>query len=314
MVNLDYNLTVDDLIVEYMLYKVKNGYDSCFTVSEFIDFLYFFKSKMNVEDILFDGKDLFDRFFDRKSKSDWSNGAHMEMVYIEDKDDYLIKANEKFSCYDESVINTYFMDRMGHKEQVNNIRNVIGEWISTQKNIEIDDSTIVTERDITIGKYVAIEIILCIWDSFIDNHKKSNEWPKQCNDIVKYLLDFDLAEVIELKSIKNDLLELFNVISKRVAIMYHNDNNLQISSCRSNFIPYNNCKLLFEGYENMRDIAFGEYNKSLNINLSNLTFRESHEIEEVCFWDEDAQIKTITTHLENDKIKTLVRKFDCIKK
>lgn len=31
MVNLEHKLTVDDLIVEYMMYKVKNGYEPSFT-------------------------------------------------------------------------------------------------------------------------------------------------------------------------------------------------------------------------------------------------------------------------------------------
>ena len=30
MVNLEHKLTIDDLIVEYMMYKVKNGYEPSF--------------------------------------------------------------------------------------------------------------------------------------------------------------------------------------------------------------------------------------------------------------------------------------------
>lgn len=71
MVNLEKNLTVDDLIVEYMVYKVKNGYDPKFLASEFMDFLQFFESKMKVEDVIYDRNILFQRFFERKSKSDW---------------------------------------------------------------------------------------------------------------------------------------------------------------------------------------------------------------------------------------------------
>lgn len=45
MVNLEKILTVDDLIVEYMVYKVKNGYDPKFLASEFMDFLQFFSEQ-----------------------------------------------------------------------------------------------------------------------------------------------------------------------------------------------------------------------------------------------------------------------------
>lgn len=72
MVNLENKLTVDDLIVEYMIYKVKNGYEPSFLTSEFINFLQFFESQMPVEDSLYENEKLFQRFFERKSKSDWS--------------------------------------------------------------------------------------------------------------------------------------------------------------------------------------------------------------------------------------------------
>ena len=42
MVNLEHRLTVDDLIVEYAMYKVKNGYEPKYSTSELIDFLHFF--------------------------------------------------------------------------------------------------------------------------------------------------------------------------------------------------------------------------------------------------------------------------------
>ena len=45
MVNLEKILTVDDLIVEYIVYKVKNGYDPKFLASEFMDFLQFFSEQ-----------------------------------------------------------------------------------------------------------------------------------------------------------------------------------------------------------------------------------------------------------------------------
>ena len=110
MVNLEHDLTIDDLIVEYMMYKIKNGYEPSYTINEFIDFVHFFESKFDVKDSLYDGKKLFDRFFERKSKNDWFSKPHMDMIYSKSDKDYIIKANEKLSCYDESVIYTYFMD------------------------------------------------------------------------------------------------------------------------------------------------------------------------------------------------------------
>lgn len=82
MVNLEHELTVDDLIIEYMMYKVTNGYEPNFLASEFINFLYFFESKMPVKDTLYEGDKLFERFFNQKDKNDWSQIKKIYNIYM----------------------------------------------------------------------------------------------------------------------------------------------------------------------------------------------------------------------------------------
>lgn len=315
MVNLEHKLTVDDLIVEYMMYKTNNGYEPSFSTSEFINFLYFFESKMKVEDALYENEKLFKRFFERKNESDWSNESHMNMIEDEISNDYIIQANYRLGDYDRSVINTYFMDGgMGEytdfKGQVFEIRKIIEEYLADVSKRKIDNIIDIDENDLLMGKYVAAQIIQNIWESHIDKLIENQEWPRQCKDINKYLLETDLSTIINLKSIKKELLELYNAISKRIAIMYHQDRNLQISSFGGSYLAMANYKLLIEGYENLFSIAFGKYNKSLNINLSTLTFRESHELGGVYYWDDDPDIKTITTSIDDKNVKNLVRSLD----
>lgn len=315
MVNLEHKLTVDDLIVEYMMYKTNNGYEPSFSTSEFINFLYFFESKMKVEDALYENEKLFKRFFERKNESDWSNESHMNMIEDEISNDYIIQANYRLGDYDRSVINTYFMDGgMGEytdfKGQVFEIRKIIEEYLADVSKRKIDNIIDIDENDLLMGKYVAAQIIQNIWESHIDKLIENQEWPRQCKDINKYLLETDLSTIINLKSIKKELLELYNAISKRIAIMYHQDRNLQISSFGGSYLAMANYKLLIEGYENLFSIAFVKYNKSLNINLSTLTFRESHELGGVYYWDDDPDIKTTTTSIDDKNVKNLVRSLD----
>ena len=121
MVNLEHKLTVDDLIVEYMMYKVQNGYEPSCTSDEFVNFLLFFETKKSVYDSLYDGKELFNRFMERKIEHDWSitkNYAtgekearpHMDLEEGKDDSSLVLKANYRFSDFDKSIINTYFMD------------------------------------------------------------------------------------------------------------------------------------------------------------------------------------------------------------
>ena len=326
MVNLEHKLTVDDLIVEYMMYKVKNGYEPSFLTSEFINFLYFFESKMLVEDSLYENEKLFQRFFERKVERDWSITIdwktdkkqvipHMDMVYSDKDNDYLIKANYKLSDFDRSVINTYFMDNgLGKYDdfegQTFKIRNIIGEWLADYPKRKIDETIEIEEQNLLVGKYIAVEIITNIWNSHIDEQIKNHTWPKQCKDMNKYLFEMDLAEIIGTKSIKKDLIELYSVLSKRIAILYQQDKNLKISSFSKGYLAHSNYKLLVQGYENIISIAFGKYNKSLEVDLSTLTFKESHEIDGVYNWDEDPDIKTTITSVGNENVKKLVRNLD----
>ena len=326
MVNLEHKLTVDDLIVEYMMYKVKNGYEPSFLTTEFINFLYFFESKMLVEDSLYENEKLFQRFFERKAESDWSITIdwktdkkkiipHMDMVYSDKDNDYLIKANYKLSDFDRSVINTYFMDNgMGQyddfKGQTLKIRNIIGEWLADYPKRKIDENIEIEEQNLLVGKYIAAEIITSIWNSYIDKQIQNHTWPRQCKDMNKYLFEMDLANIIGTKSIKKDLIELYSALSKRIAILYQKDKKLKISSFSNGYLAHANYKLLVQGYENIISIAFGKYNKSLEVDLSTLTFKESHEIDEVYNWDEDPDIKTTTTSVGNKNAKKLVKNLD----
>lgn len=326
MVNLEHKLTVDDLIVEYMMYKVKNGYEPSFLTSEFISFLHFFEGKMLVEDSLYESDKLFQRFFERKSKSDWSRTVswatkktevipHMNMVYSDKDNDYLIKANYKLSDYDRSVINTYFMDNgMGKyddfKGQTFKIRSIIGEWLADYPKRKIDDSIEIEKKNLLVGKYIAAEIVMHIWHGHIDKQIENYNWPEQCKDINKYLLKMDLAKIIGTKSIRKDLIKLYSALSKRVAVLYQQDQNLKISSYTNGYLAHANYKLLVQGYENIISVAFGEYKKSLEVDLSTLTFKESHEIDGVYDWNEDPDIKTTAITVGNENVKKIVKSLD----
>ena len=319
MVNLEHKLTVDDLIVEYMMYKVKNGYEPSFLTSEFISFLYFFESKMPVVDSIYENDKLFTRFFERKAESDWSRTVnritkekeivpHMDMVYSEKDNDYLIRANYKLSDFDRSVINTYFMPGGQWGEgKTKEIRNIIGEYLSNQQKRQLDESVEIDNNDLIIGQYVSAEIVVNIWESYIKKMIENHRWPRQCSDINKYLFQTDLAEIIGVDSIKNNLIELFNEFSKRIAILYHQDKNLRISTHTNVYLARANYDLLIQGYEKIMGTTFGQYNKSFNVDLSNSTFTESHELDGVYNWDEDPDVSVTTNKIGNDNVKKLVR-------
>ena len=315
MVNSEHNFTVDDLIVEYMVYKVNNGYEPQFSTQEFINFLYFFTSEMSVKDVLYENKKLFRRFFERKAESDCNIIPHMDMIYSEKDNDYVIKANYKLSDYDKSVINTYFMDNGmskydDFKGTAFQIRSIIKKYLSYQTKRKIDETIDVDDTCLMVGKCITAEIVKNIWHSHIRKQIEEHEWPEQCQDIDKYLLKMDLAKIIKLKSIKKELLDFYQVISTRIAILYQQDNNLQISNCSGSYLAIANYKLLNNGYQKTFDKTFGRYKNTLDIDLSSKTFKENQAISGIYDCDEEADVKTTISQIENDGVKKLVKALD----
>ncbi len=299
MVNLEYNLTVDDLIQEYMIYKVNNGYEPQFSMSEFISFLYFFTSKMPVEDLLFEKEKLFRRFFERKAESDWlPHVPHMDMIYSEDDGDYIIKANYHLGYPDKKVRDERFTKI---------IDGIIGEYLSEYPKRKIDETIDIDDNFLMTGKYTTVEIVRDIWNSYISEQIKHHKWPEQCKDIDKYLFEMDLAEIIELKSIKKELLDFYEVISRRIAILYKQDKNLIISSNDLNgYLALANYELLASGYQKTFGRAFGRWKSKFDIDLGSSIYRELHTI----YVGEEDELKIKDYQIGNDIAKKLVKTFD----
>lgn len=98
------------------------------------------------------------------------------------------------------------------------------EWLSNQSKRKLKISSNASDKELLIGKYDATEIINNIWESYIDSLIDYNSGPSQCTDINKYLFELVLANAINVKSIKSELLELYKFLSNRIAIMYYDDN------------------------------------------------------------------------------------------
>lgn len=314
MVDFDYKLTVNDLIVEYMFAKIKGGYEPSFRANEFQGLIEFLKTQIEFSGYTNNMEELFKEFFGQMKEHYWSiyvDGKnkfipHLEMYYIEEIKDWLIKVNYKFSAYDLSIINSYHMN----KKDLEKLRKLINEYLSQFPKKEIDIMQDVPIEYLNVGKKASALIIKYIWQDYINKLINNQKWPKQCTDINKYLLEMDLAPIIGLDSIKKDLIEVYNVFAKRIAILYGEDKNLHISSigCGLSKLNY---ELLIKGYEEAMKRVFNPYNCSIDIDVKTLIFRESHIIDTiVSYLDEFEDMRHEEVSLIDSKVYALVRKLD----
>ena len=247
-------LTVDDLIVEYMILKIKNGYSPSYTIDEFMNFILHFEKYRNIDDIIYDGDKLFDRFFDRK-KEDWNfNDISLyfskkkyipHMIRINDR----IVATNELSSYDYSILNIYFMPT---NEQLF-IRESIIKYLRKFSKREFDINKNISERNIEIGEYITAKFINSLWREYVYKYIELKKWPIQCIDINDYLFNVDLANIIKLPSIKDDILLFYKDASKTISIMIENDSSLEIKNSDNIYLPYANYEYIFKEYTELFD-------------------------------------------------------------
>ena len=285
MVNFEHKLTVDDLVVEYMIYKVKNGYNPSFTESEFREFLEYFQVNMPGMELKIEEPLSFDIYYPLMTKRLWSFNnwktntvdikPHIDLVYNQKMAEYEMRANYKLSDYDTSIINTYYMDGgmsriPSHKGNAYKIRKIIEKFLKDKPKRSLNNSIDISKEAISLGKNVTTKIVIDIWYDYINKQIENRLWPSQCTDINKYLFEYDLAVIIGLPSIKSKITEMYKTLAKRIAVLYSEDDKLNISTDHGSYLAGANYNLLIKGYESMMTSVYNPYNKNLRIDLANI--------------------------------------------
>ncbi len=312
MISTENNIKIDDLIVEYMLCKVNNGYETNFLTQEFIKFLKFFESKIQVDDSLYEGEKLFQRFFERKAQEQWivtkkqiSNKieiiSNMNMIYSEIDNDYIISANYKLCDYDSILDDSV--------DITTKIKDIIIEYLSNQPKRIIDDSVEISEDELKIGRQLATLVTTQIWYSCIYMLMDQHMWPKQCVDIDKYLFDTDLSEVIGIP-MRDKLLEFYSTFSKRIAVLYNQDKDLKATSYRGSCLSRANYKILIQGYEKLIKTTFKAHKVLIDIDLSKLKITEFEEV--YCDYKngDNYEVDITSISIESAEVKKMTKKFE----
>ncbi len=307
MVNEEFRLTVDDLIVQYIVEKTKQGYEPKVTEEEFMSFLNYFTQKKEVDDILWDYNKLINRFLERKSKLDWYGEPHVEFTK-----DNILKPNYKLSIYDESVINPYFMSKQAREEIINNITTYLTQQEKrTLVSIHLEDNQIPEQC-----KAGSALFITELWDSYTTIEKESYRWPVQCNDIIKYLIEEDLSNKIELESIREKLFRFYNVFAQKSAMLLNQESESMLAKESNAFLAHSNYQLIRkelqkEGLEKLLIEYFA--NKFIRINYQKqeivITSRYCSVTNDLNMWEHySSHIKT--TSLNNNQVKKLVKAIE----
>lgn len=262
MINQENKLTIDDLIIIYIAEKMKQGYIPEVDEEELMDFLKYFTKKIEVEDILWNYQHLIIHFFIRKNATNWFGEPHIDFTKAG-----TLKPNYRFSIYDELVINPYFMQGKIKKEVIDYITEYLKRL--PKRTLEIsNEKMIIPKEECKLSSALLME---CLWRCDINKKIEEHKWPTQCTDIIKYLIEEDLALKVELESERKKYLEFYEDFAKKTSILLENDPKLKIENYHNNYLAYANYQIITENdQDNLLKKFCEEYGNKFQINFATL--------------------------------------------
>lgn len=187
------------------------------------------------------------------------------------QDDKIIPTN-KFSDYDRSVINTYFMIEPKRKE----IRTIIGEFLEDKPKRELIIPDEIPEEELKIGQAVAASMVDGIWSEYNKEHGKKS-WSKLPKQLRQDILDFYKEASLRVATLILQDNEKETAL-KFVALLLP-DSKLKISSNDAAYLPYSNYLCVIKGFEELVSYGYGRYKRSFEFNLRNKRIRNKNIME-----------------------------------
>lgn len=289
------NLSMTELIYQYMYFKIKLGYENYVTRKEFTDFLIYYKDHRRVEEVnisVLKSKtiDILGDFIESE-KHKWVDKKGESYPHFILKDDTLTATN-LFSEDDFEL----------HKEYHKLNKQMINDFLIISKKRELDASCI-KEESAEKARYINCFLVELIWKGYINKLKSEGKWPIQCNDINKYLLqDFDLATIINIPSIKEDILEFMKITNKRLKYLISTDPELRISNDTDSILAAMNYEFLIQENKDLYKSLFKYVdNRAFEIDLANDTFNERAKKKDMLGYDNDISSKSYSLDQEGLK-------------
>lgn len=250
-------LSINDLIIKYMLVKLENGYEPSFTMSEFEGLIKYYSEKNKLK-YNYNINTLYDNFLDNK-KDLWSYvdeksnrlvfNPHLDLVCSNGEN--IIKANDYLKPSDSIYVSS-----------IKSIasRNDIIDYLE-ENNIpkrDLDKNIDLTPAALEVGKSIAnqmLEEVLTKYASELLN-MDANKRVK----ISELFYNMSIENITKLKEFKEKITNCYDTISKRIAVLYMEDSNAIISNDRARSLAYSNYEAIIKDYKKMFISKFDKYN------------------------------------------------------
>lgn len=298
--------TLDGLITKYITEKTRRGYDASCTSEEIADFLDFISYYVIVNSSHTNYKEALRYYlnsYESKSKK-WST-IKEDFVYtpiVKQLESGLVVPTYDL-IYELPEYGAFNSEEEAYDDAVNFYLSMYMEYNCPRRKIitevDLDDETV------QFGENAAAALVLQIWNNRKNRYQKDGSWPTQCNDIKKYLLDRDLSSIIELPAMRDELIDFYLTVSKRIMYLSQDDSDFRMSNFEEEILAKSNFDLVMDGYLN------SSFYRTVNRNGEGIVLdRKQGEIQTVMDWY-TGNIKKNT--LNDSKVLTLVKDLKDIK-
>lgn len=258
----------EDLITRYIVEKIRNGYKVESTRLEIINFLKV-ASKWNdgntgTFDFLQENNVVFnyDAFLD-----DYFKGNNSKEKVINKKTKKYEYVEGVKQTQEGLIVPTYDLKNHSHIYEKNfnkarEMRMFFDFYMSRccekreiNTNISIDDDVKFFSTSATAA--LAIEV----WENRIKKYIETNHWPSQCTDVNEFVLDTDLASIINLPPMREELINFYNVVSSNIMAVSLGDDNFKMTNFEDEVLAKSNFDLVTKSLR-LRDYVFATKGKA----------------------------------------------------
>lgn len=225
-----------DLINGYIAQKIKSGYEPRCTKEELIKLLDFMS--------------YFLKYYNPTTKYELVLEEYISGMGSKDKVWNIAKGNFDYPALVIRTKKGFYLPTYNLKESIESeeIKELFAKFLEHNcSKRRLNETIQVDEETSLFGYRCASAIILYLWEKKIHKYMESGFWPEQCRDINRFMLEMDLASVIKLPSLKEELLSLYHTISKNIMLLSQDNPNFQMSNQDSALLAKSNFDLAMGG-------------------------------------------------------------------
>lgn len=234
----------NNIITEYIVEKVRNGYELSCTSEELMEVLEMATSFVDVNTKNF--CDAVERYIEgNASKRKVWSVRQGDFVY-----NPIVKRTES-----GLIIPTYDLSRPSQSVMDYALSQYLTEFMKRNCEKRKVDETISIDYQTTQFSQSAAAALVCdIWSKKIGRLIENGRWPIQCTDIKEFLIDQDLASIIKESPMREDLLNFYFDVANRIALLSVKDYNFRMTNYDNEVLAKANFDFVIDGYSYYRTV------------------------------------------------------------